>query len=101
MDQWFGEYPSWKRFVFASHRQRFDELLETIDTIAFKKMDDRLLKYLRDKALAIKNHVIPYSHQEIAYDMNTSRVVISRLLKQLEKSGMIKLYRNQVEVLEL
>ncbi|MEN7550836.1 Crp/Fnr family transcriptional regulator [Rapidithrix thailandica] len=101
MDHWLTLYPSWRRFIFQSYNLRLDEMLETIDSIAFKKMDERLLKYLKDKAMVIKSTTIHYTHQEIAYELNTSRVVISRLLKQLEKQGYIRLSRNKLELLKL
>lgn len=98
MDIWMKKYDSWKNFVLETYRQRFDELLETIDSIAFLKMDERLLKYLNDKMEVTKSKVLNVTHQEIAYDLNSSREVISRLLKQLEKLGRIKLGRNKVEI---
>jgi len=77
------------------------ELLEAIDTIAFLNMDERLLKYLKDKAMINRNEVIQVTHKEIANDMHTSRVVVSRLLKALEIKGEIKLHRNQIQILKL
>ena len=74
-------------------------MLETIDNIAFMKMDERLLKYLNDKVKVTKEHMLHITHQEIAYDLHTSRVVISRLLKSLEKLKKIKLHRNNIEIL--
>ena len=77
------------------------ELLEAIDTIAFLKMDQRLYKYLRDKAMVNHDDVIQVTHQEIAHDLHTSRVVISRLLKTLEIDGKIKLHRNSIKILKI
>ena len=99
-DEWIIKYPSWKNFVMNTYSERFEELLKTIDQLAFKKMDERLSKYLHDKAELHDNSVIHISHQEIAYDLNTSREVISRLLKQLENMGAIKLGRNRIVILE-
>ncbi|MCB9235059.1 MAG: Crp/Fnr family transcriptional regulator [Bacteroidia bacterium] len=101
MDRWLNEYPSWKSFVFESYQSRMDEFLETIDSIAFMNMDERLLKYLTDKAKVTHKMTIENTHQEIAYDLHTSRVVISRLLKQLENAGKITLHRNRIELLEI
>lgn len=96
MDQWVSKYSSWKSFVTRTYNFRFDDLLETIDSIAFSNMDDRLLKYLYDKSLAIASSTLPVTHQGIAYELNTTRVVISRLLKQLENKGLLKLGRNKI-----
>ena len=78
-----------------------DELLEAIDTIAFLKMDDRLFKYLKDKAMVTNNDVITTTHKKISDDLHTSRVVVSRILKKLENEKKIKLFRNSIQVLEL
>ena len=99
MEEWLARYKSWRGFVFESYNIRLTEMLETIDTLAFLKMDERLYKYLTDKAMVTQSTTIPNTHQEIAYDLHTSRVVISRLLKQLENAGKIKLLRNKIEIL--
>ncbi|GGF66778.1 Crp/Fnr family transcriptional regulator [Wenyingzhuangia marina] len=99
MEEWTGKYKSWRRFVFDSYHNRLMELLETIDNVAFKKMDERLLKYLKDKVAVTGNSIIKSTHQEIAYELHTSRVVISRLLKKLENQKIISLHRNSLEVL--
>lgn len=99
-DEWMLRYKTWKNFVMNTYAERFEELLKAIDQLAFKKMDERLSKYLHDKASLHDNSEIHISHQEIAYDLNTSREVISRLLKQLEKMGSIKLGRNRIIILE-
>ncbi|MCK5781174.1 MAG: Crp/Fnr family transcriptional regulator [Flavobacteriales bacterium] len=98
MDSWMTKYPSWKSFVTRTYNFRFDDLLETIDSIAFSNMDQRLLKYLYDKSRAIASSTLPVTHQGIAYELNTTRVVISRLLKQLENKGLLKLGRNKIEL---
>lgn len=99
-DEWMAKYKTWKNFVMNTYAERFEELLKTIDQLAFKKMDERLSKYLRDKADLHESCEIHISHQEIAYDLNTSREVISRLLKQLERMGSIKLGRNRIILLD-
>jgi CRP/FNR family transcriptional regulator len=99
-DEWMLKYKTWKNFVMNTYAERFEELLKAIDQLAFKKMDERLSKYLHDKATLHDNSEIHISHQEIAYDLNTSREVISRLLKQLERMGSIKLGRNRIIILE-
>lgn len=100
MDKLMREFPAWYRFVVKTYGERMDEMLETIDNIAFRRMDDRLLDYLEKTADALNSNKIKGTHQEIAYELNTSREVISRLLKQLEKKGMVKLSRNQIELIQ-
>jgi CRP/FNR family transcriptional regulator len=99
MDSWMLKYVSWKNLVMNTYRKRFDELLHTIDNIAFKSMDERLWSYLLDTSSALNSHVIPTTHQEVAYALNSTREVISRLLKQLEKQGKIRLERNRITLI--
>ncbi|RBP32957.1 CRP/FNR family transcriptional regulator [Oceanihabitans sediminis] len=101
MEEWLAKYKSWQQFVLQSYHSRMTELLEAIDTIAFLKMDERLFKYLKDKAMVNHNDVIYVTHQQIARDLHTSRVVISRLLKTLEIEGKIQLQRNNIKVIDL
>lgn len=101
MDEWTLSHPSWKNFILKTYRKRFNVLLNTIDEIAFKKMDERLKNYLRNKALMSGRNSLSVTHLEIASDLNSSREVISRLLKQLEKRGEIKLGRNKIDVSDL
>lgn len=101
MDEWMRTYRSWQSFILQSYHSRMTELLEAVDTIAFLNMDERLLKYLKDKAMVNHNDEIQVTHQQIAHDLHTSRVVISRLLKSLERSGTIKLNRNNIKVLKM
>ncbi|TYA92150.1 Crp/Fnr family transcriptional regulator [Seonamhaeicola marinus] len=100
MQEWFHSNESWRNFILESYQTRFDEMLEAIDSIAFLKMDERLLKYLINKTIMNDTSTIAIKHQEIAEDLHTSRVVISRLLKQLEKEGKIILGRNKIDVLK-
>lgn len=100
LDLWMEKYSSWKSFVFQTYNLRFNELLQTIDSIAFMKMDERLYKYLVDKVKATGKTTLRITHQEIAYELNTSREVISRLLKQMEKHNKIELSRNRIEFLD-
>ncbi|MEP0984901.1 Crp/Fnr family transcriptional regulator [Ekhidna sp.] len=99
LDSWVTKYPSFRRFVFGSYQLRFEELLKTIDSIAFHKMDERVYKYLLDTKQATGSFEIHKTHEQIANELNTSRVVVSRLLKQLEKDGRIEQYRNKIEIL--
>ncbi len=101
MEVWMGKYKSWQQFILDSYHTRLLELMDTIDTIAFMKMDQRLLKYLQDKAMVNRDEVVQTTHQEIAQDLNTSRVVVSRLLKKMENEGLIAMNRNHIKVLAL
>lgn len=101
IEEWICSYKTWRNFVFESYQTRFSEMLETIDTLAFMNMDRRLLRYLQDKAKINQSETLQVTHQQIAYDLNTSRVVISRLLKKLEIDGRILLQRNQIVLQEL
>ncbi|MEH6537203.1 MAG: Crp/Fnr family transcriptional regulator [Psychroserpens sp.] len=101
MSEWLGKYKSWQNFILQSYHNRMLEMLEAIDTIAFLRMDDRLLKYLRDKAMVTHDDQIHATHKEISEDLHTSRVVISRLLKKLENEGKIKMNRNNIKIIDL
>jgi CRP/FNR family transcriptional regulator len=98
MEEWLGKYKSWRAFVIESYNNRFVELLGALDNIAFMNMDNRLYKYLLEKSQVNRSNIINKTHKEIADDLNSSRVVISRLLKALENEGKIKLNRNSVEL---
>lgn len=100
MDKWMMQHRSWYEFVIDTYRSRFEEVLEVINSIAFKAMDERLEFYLKRQKDACGCNDLKLSHQEIATDLNTSREVISRLLKKLEQSGAVKLHRNQIELLK-
>jgi len=99
LDDWMQKYPSFRKFLFQAYRARFDELLETIDAVAFMKMDERIYKYLLDKKQATGSYIINQTHEQIAQELNTSRVVVSRLLKQLERQEKIEQHRNRIEIL--
>ncbi|WP_299709379.1 Crp/Fnr family transcriptional regulator [uncultured Tenacibaculum sp.] len=96
IEEWSGKYKSWRNFMFNSYHNRLNEMLFTIDTIAFLKMDERLLLYLEEKARISEDGIIKNTHQEIAYELHTSRVVVSRLLKKLENLGKLELHRNYI-----
>ena len=100
MDEWMMNYKTWKRFVMTTILNRFTEVLKSIDEIAFKKLDDRLVNYLKEKAKATGSPLINLSHQQIADELGTNRVVISRLLKRLELDKKLLLYRNQVRLMK-
>lgn len=99
MEEWLGKYKSWRNYVFNSYNNRLKEMLSAIDNLAFMNMDERLLNYLYDKSKINNSREIHATHQEIAYDLHTSRVVVSRLLKALENEGKIRLHRASIEFL--
>lgn len=99
MEEWMA-YPDWRNFVMGTYRQRFEELLDSFDSIAFNKMDERLIEFLKTRSQLNNSDTVEMSHQEIATDLHTSREVVSRLLKSMEKRGMIELGRNKVKVLD-
>ena len=96
MDQWMSKYKSWYQFVITSYRSRFEELLKTIDAIAFTGMDERLEYYLK-KQIGKLGNSLKITHQEIANDLNSSREVISRLLKKMEAKDWLVIHRNSIE----
>ena len=101
LDLWMVQFQSWKEFIMYAYRKRFDELLETIDSIAFKNMDDRLIKFFSDRYRTTGSTIYNGTHQEIALLLNTSREVVSRLLKKLELDHQITLSRNKIDFTSL
>jgi CRP/FNR family transcriptional regulator len=99
MDKWMAAFPTWKSFVMNTIRNRFNELLQTIDQIAFQKLDERLIAYLKEKANATGSTLINLSHEQIATEMASTREVISRLLKKLENEKRVLLYRKQIKLM--
>ncbi|MFP5041030.1 Crp/Fnr family transcriptional regulator [Parasediminibacterium sp. JCM 36343] len=90
------EYPQWLDYIFRLYHKRFEELLEIINAIAFKKVDERLLALLQMKEALTGSKSIPITHEQLANELGTARVVVSRLLKQLEENGVVKLGRNKI-----
>ncbi|WAC42447.1 Crp/Fnr family transcriptional regulator [Pedobacter sp. SL55] len=90
------EYPQWLDYIFRLYHKRFEELLEVVNAIAFKKVDERLLNLLYKKAELTNNKIIAITHEQLANELGTARVVVSRLLKQLEDQGTVKLGRNKI-----
>lgn len=99
IDKWMLDYKSWYHFVLSTYRNRFDELLALIDQVAFRNMDERLDFYLKRHAKINNNNIIALSHQQIAEELNSSREVISRLLKKMEQRHMVILHRNAIELI--
>jgi len=100
LDEWLCKYPTWKNYIMRSFNERFLELLRSIESIAFHKLDERLIAYLKEKQKLSGSSVVKASHNLIADELATSRVVVSRLLKQLENDGKILLYRNEIKLLK-
>jgi CRP/FNR family transcriptional regulator len=101
MSEWMSKFKSWYQFVIETYRNRFDELLVTLDNVAFRSMDERLEFYLKRAKEAQQTTLLNISHQEIAQELNTSREVISRLLKKMEQKGLVGLHRNAIELKNL
>jgi CRP/FNR family transcriptional regulator len=96
-EKWMSEYKTWKEFMMYSYRKRFEELLDTIDSIAFTKLDERLIRFFEDRYKSTGRTNFRGTHQEIALQLNTSREVVSRLLGNLEKNNLVITDRNSVD----
>ncbi|WBV52588.1 Crp/Fnr family transcriptional regulator [Chryseobacterium gambrini] len=94
------EYPEWLDYIFRLYHKRFEELLDIINAIAFKKVDERLLNLLHKKSEILNSKTIVITHEQLANELGTARVVVSRLLKQLEDSGKLQLGRNKITILK-
>ncbi len=90
------EYPQWLDYIFRLYHKRFEELLEIVNAIAFKKVDERMLVLLNKKTELTGNKTLNITHEQLANELGTARVVVSRLLKQLEEIGKVKLGRNKI-----
>lgn len=94
------EYPEWLDYIFRLYHKRFEELLDIINAIAFKKVDERLLNLLHKKSEILNSKTIVITHEQLANELGTARVVVSRLLKQLEDTGKLQLGRNKITILK-
>lgn len=101
VDEWMGKYKSWAQFALSSYRERFDELLQTIDHIAFRNMDERLVFYLKRYQQQFRTNRIDMTFTEIAQELNSSREVISRLMRKLADRGIVRLMGTHVELVNL
>ncbi len=97
--QFIKEYPQWLDYIFRLYHKRFEELLEVVNAVAFKKVDERLLALLHKKAALTKSNTLSITHEQLANELGTARVVVSRLLKQLEEAGKVTLGRNKIELI--
>jgi CRP/FNR family transcriptional regulator len=93
------EFPEWLDFIFRLYHKRFEELLEVVNAIAFKKMDERLMEFIKKKCSLTNSHSLYITHEQIANEMGTSRVVITRLLKQMEEENLVKISRNKISLI--
>ncbi|MFM2201694.1 MAG: hypothetical protein RL040_894 [Bacteroidota bacterium] len=93
------EFPEWLEYIFRLYHQRFEELLEVVNAVAFKKMDERLLLFLEKKAEVTQSNILSVTHEQLATELGTARVVVSRLLKQMEVEGLVKLGRNKITLM--
>ena len=100
LEEWMVKFSSWRNFVLESYNSRLNEMLHAIVNLAFNNMEERLTKYLKDKVWVTKSPTLKITHYQIANDLNSSRVVISRLMKKLENENKIIQHRNKVEFLE-
>lgn len=99
LNEWLVKYSSWRSFILNSYSSRMNEMLGAIDNLAFSKMEDRIMNYLKEKVKLTEDRILAVTHQDIALDLNTSRVVVSRILKKLENEDKIVLLRNEIRVL--
>ncbi len=90
------DFPEWLDYIFKLYHKRFEELLDVVDAIAFKKLDERILDFVKNKAKLSNSKVINLTHEQIANELGSVRVVVSRLLKQLELEGVVELGRNKI-----
>ncbi len=91
--QWQLKYPSWNKFVMEMFRVRYDQLIHSFEALAFDHIPDRVMDFLLKKSQADDTKRVAISHQQLAYELGTTRVVISRILKQFEHEKKISLAR--------
>lgn len=96
---WTRQFPEWADYIFSLYQKRFEELLEVVNAVAFRKLDARLLHLLKQKSTLFKSDTIPVTHQQLADELATQREVVSRLLKQMENDGIVSLSRNKITLL--
>lgn len=97
--QWVKKYPDWTEFIFDLYQKRFEELLDVVNSVAFKKIDTRLLHLIKQKTQLYQSKEISVTHQQLADELGISREATSRVLKQMEKDRLLILSRNKIELL--
>ncbi len=90
------QFPEWLDYIFRLYHKRFEELLDVVNAVAFKKMDERLLTFIKKKCELTNSHTLYVTHEQLANELGTARVVVSRLLKQMEEAGLVHLGRNKI-----
>ena len=93
------EHPEWLNYIFQIYHKRFEELLEVVDAVAFKKMDERLLQFLQKRCEVMETDTLTMTHDQLAQELGTAREVISRLLKKMEAEGLVELGRNKITLM--
>lgn len=99
INRWIEEIPFFKKYVLKTYSERFNELLKALDSVVFHQLDERLLNFIREKSNLKNSQTIHISHQQIAHDLHSTREVISRILKQFEKKGILQLGRNKITLM--
>ena len=97
--EWVKEFPEWTDFIFKLYHKRFEELLAVVNAVAFQKLDDRIMQLLKQKSVLHNTKEVKITHQQLADELGTTREVVSRLVKQMENDGLIRLSRNKVTLL--
>lgn len=93
------EHPEWLNYIFQIYHKRFEELLEVVDAVAFKNMDERLFQFLQKRCKVMETDTLSMTHDQLAQELGTAREVISRLLKKMEAEGLVELGRNKIRLL--
>ncbi len=96
---WLKKYPEWTDFIFSLYQRRFEDLLEVVNSVAFQKVDARILHLLNQKSQLYKSKELAVTHQQLADELGITREAVSRVLKQIETEGRIKLSRNKITLL--
>ena len=95
-NEWIKQFPEWTDFIFKLYHKRFEELLQVVNAIAFQKLDTRLLHLLNQKANLFKSKELTVTHQQLADELGSTREVVSRVIKQMESEGLVRLSRNKI-----
>jgi CRP/FNR family transcriptional regulator len=99
MQQLIRKHPEWLNYIFQIYHKRFEELLDVVDAVAFKNMDERLLQFLQKRSKVLESKTLRITHEQLAQELGTAREVISRLLKKMEAEGLVELGRNRITLL--
>ncbi len=97
--EWVKKYPDWTEFIFDLYQKRFEELLDVVNSVAFQKIDARLLHLIKQKTQLYNSKEISVTHQQLADELGITREATSRVLKQMEKDQLLVLSRNKIALL--